>query len=259
MAAIDIGDPLPNLSVRVENPPGTPVDVGAMTLTMTLPDGTTTPVTPTRTDVGTWSATYIATMAGLHVATWVATGANASVKVQYRSVGDPVDISDVRSSLKVAGVTSDDVLYLCIAAAVDALELRTGRTLRTRTVVDVKPGGKYAVPLSSVPVQSVTSVVDNGVTLAPSDYTLNGRTGLLYRGSGSGSQVFAGGPAGVVVTYVAGPAVVDSNDRLAVVEMTRFLVSRFRGSSGQPSAGDVADAFEVVRQLVGPRMPRFGS
>ena len=41
MATIDIGDPLPNLAVLVENPPGTPVNVGTMTLTITLPDLTT--------------------------------------------------------------------------------------------------------------------------------------------------------------------------------------------------------------------------
>ena len=257
MAAIDIGDPLPNLAVLVEDPPGTPVDVGAMALTITLPDGTTASVTPSRTDVGTWEAEYVATMGGLHVCRWVATGANACVKVQYRSVGDPVDIDEVRVGLKVGGTASDDILYQLIAAAVNEVERKSGRALRKRSVTDIRAGGKYAVALSQVPVASVTSVTEDGTALAASDYELQPRTGLLYRGSASSPGMWSGGPTGVRVTYVVDADAVPANLRQAALELTRALAGRYRGSSGQPSAGDVADAYELVRQLVGPRIPRF--
>jgi uncharacterized phiE125 gp8 family phage protein len=259
--AIDIGDPLPNLAVRVENPPGTLVDVGTMVLTVTAPSGTATVVPNTRTALGLYSATapHFATEGGLYRARWVATGANACVKEQLYSVGDPVDIDDVRKAVKVSGTATDDVLYACIAAATAYVERESGRALRQRTLTDVRAGGKYAVALSQVPVGTVLAVSENGSALVPADYTVNPQTGLLYRGSGRGGATWAAGPTAVVVQYTTSSAPVPDNLRQAIVEGIRHLVGRFRGSTGQPAAGPIPtdDMPAIVDTLIGARIPRF--
>lgn len=258
MATIDIGDPLPNVAVQVENPVGTPADVGAMTLTITLPDGTTTSPAVTRTGVGAWTTTapYLATMGGLHRLRWVATGTNACVLEQWRSVGDPVDIAELRTSLKIVGTTSDDLLYRWAAAATEWCERESGRALRAQTVVDVKAGGKYAVPLSRRPVKSITSVQENGTTLTASDYEVHPSTGLLYRGTARSGSSWAVGATAVRVTYVVDTDLVEARFPLAVTEYVRYLAAGYRGSSGQPAAGgSPQEALERARELIGARVP----
>lgn len=258
MPAIDVGDPLPNLAVRVENPPGTLVNVGLMTLTITRPDGATDTPAVANPSTGEYTtlAPYLATAGGLYRARWVASGANACVKERVYSVGDPVDIDEVRTELKIAGTTTDDLLYRLISAATDEVERMTGRALRQRTVTDVVAGGKYAVALSRVPVGAVVSVAENGTALAPGDWTLVPGSGLLYRGNGLGTR-WAEGPAAVTVTYSTSTEPILLSHRQAIVEIVRELVGRYRGSSLQPSAGDVTDAARVARQLVGARLPGF--
>lgn len=251
MAAIDVGDPLPNVAVRVENPPGTPVNVGAMAVTVFLPDGTSTVLTAVNPSTGNYvlSVPYIATMGGLHRIRWVATGSNACVKEQYRSVGDPVDIDDVRAELRITGTAGDDLLYRHIAAATDRVESWTGRALRAQTITAVMEGGKYAVALPRTPVASVVSVTVNGTAVSSDTWTLNARTGILHRGAiGSGAYW----PRGTVqVTYTTSAAVADRY-RQAVIEYVRYLLAGQRGSTGQPSAGASAEeALARSRQLAG--------
>lgn len=258
MPAIDVGDPLPNLAVRVENPPGTLVNVGLMTLTITRPDGATDAPTVANLSTGNYTTAvpYVATAGGLYRARWVATGANACVKERIYSVGDPVDIDEVRTELKIATTTTDDLLYRLIGAATDEVERMTGRALRQRTVTDVRAGGKHAVPLSRIPVGAIVSVTEHGTVLASGDWTLVPGSGLLYRGDGSGTS-WAPGPAAVAVTYTTSTEPIAPSHRQAIVEIVRELVGRYRGSSGQPSAGDVTDAARVARGLVGARLPGF--
>lgn len=255
MAAIDIGDPWPNLSVEVENPPGTAVDVGAMVLTITLPDGT--PATPAvqRTGVGAWSVVtpYLFTLGGLHRARWVATGANACVLEQYRSVGDPVDIAELRTALKIAGTTSDDLLWQWVAAAVDWAQDRSGRALRATTLTERKSGGKYAVALARTPVKAVTLVQENGTTVPSTEYEVDPSTGLLYAGTMRNPGVWDAG--WVSVTYTTDVDLVPARYRDGIVEFVRYRAANHRGSSGQPAAGAVADdALRAAEKLV----PRGG-
>ena len=253
MAAIDIGDPLPNLAVLVENPPGTPVNVGAMTLTITLPDGTTTTPATANPSTGSYSATYVSTMGGLHRARWVGTGANACVLEQWRSVGDPVDIAELRTALKITGGTSDDLLWQWVAAATDWAQDRSGRALRAGTRTERKVGGKYAVPLSRTPVKSITAVTENGTAVPVGGYELDPATGLVYRGTMASPLQWAVG--WVSVTYVVDTDLVPARLRDGVVEFVRYRAAMYRGPSGQPAAGvNADDALRAAEELV----PRGG-
>lgn len=269
MPSIDVGDPLPNLAVTVENPPGTPVAVGAMALTITLPDGSTASPAVTSPSTGTYTtaAPYIATLYGTYLARWVATGANACVKERTYSVGDPVDLDDLRDHVKVRQSEADDLLLEFLAAATERVEVVSGRALRRCTLVETRPGGKYAVALSQLPVQSVTAVTENGTALSTTpgvDWTLDGRTGLLYRGSVPGMGTWYPGPLAVGVTYVCGPTIVEARFRQAIVEQARHIVEQYRAASGAPTAGGDS-AFDPrrvsvarrVAELCGARVPRF--
>lgn len=269
MPSIDVGDPLPNLAVEVENPPGTAVNVGTMTLTITLPDGTTTTPAVTNPATGryTTAAPFVATLYGQYLARWAGTGANACVKERAYSVGDPVDLDEIRDAVRVRQTEADDLLLDLLAAATDRVELVSGRSLRRRTVVETRPGGKYAVALSQVPVTAVTAVTENGTALSTTpgvDWTLDPATGLLYRGGVPGMGTWYPGPLSVAVTYTSGPAIVPARFRQAIVEQTRHLLEQYRAASGTPTAnGDTAwDPSRVsvarrVVELVGARVPRF--
>jgi hypothetical protein len=257
---IDVGDPLPDLAVRVENPPGTLVDVGTMVLTVTDPTGTPSVVPNTNTAVGLYRATspVVTTEGGTWVARWVATGANACVKERLYAVGDPVDIDEVREALKIAQTTATDgVLYGRVAAATSMVERLSGRALRRRTVTDKRSGGKYAVALTQVPVDAIVSVTEDGVTLTSDSWTLRESTGLLYRNTPQSGAVWAVGAGNVVVRYTVAAGPVPDHLRDAIIEATRMLIAGYRGSSGQPKAGSVEDVERRIEQLIGARIPRF--
>lgn len=261
MPTIDVGDPLPDLAVLVENPPGTPVNVGTMVLTVTDPSGVATVVPVTNTGTGLYRATnpVPATDGGTWLARWVATGANACVKERTYSVGDPVDIDEVRAALKIPQTTAtDDVLYGRIAAATAMVERLSGRALRRRTVLDERDGGRYAVALTQVPVDAIVSVTEDGVTLTSDAWTLKRSTGLLYRSTPTSGATWAAGAGNVAVRYTVAGDPVPAHLHDAIVEATRLLIGGYRGSSAQPAAGaSPADIERRVELLVGARLPRF--
>lgn len=261
MPTIDVGDPLPDLAVLVENPPGTPVNVGTMVLTVTDPSGGATIVPTSNPGTGQYRATnpVYATEGGTWLARWVATGANACVKERTYAVGDPVDIDEVRAALKIPQTTAtDDVLYGRIAAATELVERLSGRALRRRTVLDERDGGRYAVALTQVPVDAIVSVTEDGVALTSDDWTLKRSTGLLYRSTPTSGATWAAGAGNVAVRYTVASGPVPDRLRDAIIEGTRMLIAGYRGSSGQPAAGStMADVQARLEMLVGAKLPRF--
>jgi hypothetical protein len=76
MATYDIGDVV-TLTCTVRDAGGALADAGAITCTITLPDGTTAGPTPAHPSTGTYTATYTPAAAGRFAVKWVATGTNA--------------------------------------------------------------------------------------------------------------------------------------------------------------------------------------
>ena len=77
MAVFDLGD-VANLTVTVRTTAGVIANAGAVTCTITKPDGTTTTASVVNTTTGIYSAGFTPPTAGRHLVRWVATGANAS-------------------------------------------------------------------------------------------------------------------------------------------------------------------------------------
>ena len=151
----DLGDVVP-LSVQIRDAAGDLADAGAVTLTVTTPDGTGVPVPVLRASAGTYSAQFTPTMPGLHQVYWQATGANASAFHDAFTVADPVPplvgLDDIKNWLNKdqAQRATDEELRTVIAAATSLAEGYCHRALRpstwTGTITATGPGGVLMLP-----------------------------------------------------------------------------------------------------------------
>jgi hypothetical protein len=222
---VDLGDLYPiTMETRLaptaqqleDGAPGTLVDVTDVTITVTTPDGTSlTPVVLTAsTSTGQYDYDYPCVDVGLHHWTGVSTGVVvASVSgvfvVSPAGAQSIVSVDEVVNRMGAEStITADDreeLRSMCVEAT-SAVQNDLYRVLVRTTVVETADGGCSAIFLRKTPVQSITSVVESGTTLATSgEYTLNGRLGILYRGSQQAVSWWDGGIQNVVVTYVAAP------------------------------------------------------
>lgn len=215
---IDVGDTYRNtFRVLVD---GVLVNAGTVTVTVTLPDGTTASPTATNVGPGVYEVAYTTTQAGRHGVVVTASGGDLGTNVVVQddiinaeATGTSiVSVAEVIAHLRAAGtITTDsdlaDLRWLA-RVATDAVQLDLGRTYVRTTKVDTLDGGKTVLILLDYPVLSVTSVVEDGTTLASTDYTVNLRLGHLQRGSSLAPRRWSRGYQNVVVTYVVGSAVV---------------------------------------------------
>lgn len=229
--AVDLGDILPGLGVTTtSNSTGALADPTTLTLTLTKPDGTmlagTYPAAPgdtltiARASTGTYSATVVTTAAGRWTARWVATGNSTDgAHEQAWTVEDPtlafVDVGDAVAHLRASGIITatadlEQLRWLCLTSC-DAVERDLGRVLAPRTFIEAYSGGygqDTVLTLLRSPVISVTTVVEDGVTLTSADWTLDVSRGRLHRGTWASPRRWPAGLQNVSVTYRAGYAVI---------------------------------------------------
>ena len=133
----------------------------------------------------------------------------------------------VKGDLGLSGSGDDAWIDAQILAVSSAIEAFCGRTFARETVTETWRGFcQELVILDRAPVASITSVVEDGVTLAASDYELDAQKGLIYRLSGDCRAWWR--TQKLVVTYAGGfllpgqvganlPADIERACRLAVV------------------------------------------
>lgn len=257
MATYDLGDVVA-LSVNVKNSAGALADATAVVCTVTLPDGTTATPTVTHASTGVYSAGYSPTLAGRHLVNWVATGANASAYTDVFNVNDPtyapiLSLDDAKRHLNITASTSDEELRAFIDVVTQAGEAYTGRVFGRRTITETFSGGLAEVALRYCPVLSITSVVENGTTLAATGYRLSSPDGgVLTRISGYYTTPFTAGAYNVTVTYVAGYQSQPATDRLGALEMLRHLWASQRGTIRFNAAEDQwapATTYSIPRRV----------
>lgn len=205
--AFDLGDVVP-LTVDITDANGAAANATAVTLTLTLPDGTTATPIPTNPSTGRYQVDYTPTMPGRHAARWVATGTNASAYTDAFDVAeaDPALIMSLRDgkqqlNLPLTSTTHDEELRGFIAAVTDAVEFFTG-PVAVRTYSERIDGDRPMLVLSHAPVVSVTSItaiLTAGTSYLPADVDVESGTGVVQRLTGGW---FTGGPWRV--TYKAG-------------------------------------------------------
>lgn len=235
---IDLGD-VYQVAVDVYTSAGALTSPATATLTITLPDGTTvTPaVTVPPTSTGQLRVDYTTTMAGRHsyrmVTTAPVTAHTGVFDVRSATPELLVSLEDAKAHLNITSTTHDEELRSMIEGIAGALEPYTGAVVR-RTEVQVFDGGRCELLLAHTPLISVTSVVDDGTTLAASDYTVNTASGVLTRLSGSFPYPFRPGVQSVTVTYVAGQVSVPAKVRMAALIVLQHLWETQRPAAAGP-------------------------
>lgn len=256
--------------VEVRDIAGDLADPGAITATVTGPDGAVASLGVARESVGVFTATWPLQQPGRHVVRWLATGAHASAHTEVVDVADPsrpplVSLDEVRRHLGLGTPATaaqrrrDADLESLADAMTELVEDYCGRRFRPATIEQVWAGGGSAILLDTLPVASVVSVVDGGVTLAAPAYRLSAAAGVLYRR--------AGGWGETTVTYVAGTSVPPEPVRLAVLRLIEHHWQQARqaphplgGSAGgydegQPAGERWAIPYAIAALIDGYRVP----
>lgn len=209
---------------------GVLADVGTgPTAVVTLPDATTASATVVKDSTGTYTATVTASLPGRYRIVWSGSGTN-SAGLPYVDVADvhPADgrlvvsLSEARAALNVPAttLTNDDELLGYIYAATIVCEHLVGSVLVASKVETHSGNGRAALRLAQHPT-AITSVTENGTTLAATGYCYD-EGGLLWRGSRPGAAVWSSAaPRNCVVTYTVGASVVPANVVKAAANLIR--------------------------------------
>lgn len=235
MATYDLGDQVA-LAVEILDADGDLANAGAVALTLTLPDGTTTTPLVSNPSTGKYEATYTPTLPGRHGVNWVATGANASAYNDVFNVADPtmarvVSLAEAKDYLNITTTSSDEELRRLIEVISRVGEQYTGRVFGRRTVTDRLSGGFAQLALHSVPVIEVTQVKENGAVVPASGWVLSSGTGgVLTRLNGTLFRAWHPGAYNIEVTYTAGYSNQPAPDRHGCLEFLRHLWTTQRGS-----------------------------
>lgn len=215
------------------------VNASAVTLTVTLPDGTA--VTPTvanpPAETGRYRCDYPTVQAGRHLVRWTSTTPTSAYTDQFdvRPANPPlmVSLADVKAHLgkSAANVEDDEELRSFVEAATALVEDIRGEVVARRTVVDDinVPGGTGALLLPHSPVISLTSVasVDGATSWDVADLYVDSRTGVVAVQAGSSLSGM------VRFTYVAGYVVVPANYSLAA----KIIAAHLWETQQQPALG----------------------
>lgn len=258
---IDLGDLLPDLGTTVtDNTTGALANATTVTLTLTLPDGTTLTspagVTVTNPSTGIYRASYETVQAGRHTARWVADGNNCDGAYEQAwdvesSTGGLVSVDDALAHLGSPSLSSAQLeqLRATILAATRVCGSYIGRQLARESATETYSGGTGAIALRRTPVISVTTVVESGTTLAATDWVLDTVGWLLHRGSTTSASRWATGRANVAVTYVAGYSNPPADLRLAVLREVEHLWQRTQQAPHPALAAESFDEFMIRDQF----------
>jgi hypothetical protein len=263
----DLGDPIP-LAVEIRDAAGVLANAGAMTLTITLPDGTAVTPSVTNPSVGRYEYNYVPTLPGRYVARWVATGLNSSAYVDTFDVrpADPgyiVSLADAKRALNMdlTDTSNDEELRSMIEAITGVVEEIRDETIVRRTFVErIYPHGQRRWLLKHHPVLTLTSVVRevDVYTWAPSDVTITDAA-IGEIGAGLYAPWLYGE---LTVTYVVGWSAVPAQYVEAAKIILRHLFSVQRISAfGSRASGDdttVVAGFAIPNraiELLGGRAP----
>ncbi len=249
--AIDLGDPLPNLSVTTRNAAQQLENAGSVVLTLTLPDQTTTAPSVSNPSVGVYEATYTTVQAGRHFARWVATGLNASSYTDAYVVrpADPgmlISLDDARRHLNEQSTLQDEEIRTFVEVATAIVEGIAGpsavrdRTYRVRTGAD-----RLLLPDPPIlSVTSVTSVRQPTSTYVTADLDVDTDAGVLALNIGS---AFANGPWNVV--YKVGRAIPPPKHVQAVKEQLWSMWFSQRGQLADSTTPDLVDVAEFESRV----------
>lgn len=231
--AVDLGDVV-RLTWTNKSPAGAPVNADAVTLTITLPDGTTTNLSPTNppATTGQYLYDYQTVQPGRHLLRWVGTGTNPGAHTDMFDVRPAwpayiVGLADAKLQLNMTTSTDDEELRFYLEAATDVVEDILGRAVIRRTFTEEHTAwGEFM--LNWTPVVSLASVatVDGTTTWNVADLHVS-KAGVVSAKAGVTAV-----EGDITVTYTAGETVVRSNWSLAARIIIQHIWDTQRGSQG---------------------------
>jgi hypothetical protein len=243
---------------------GTPAAPGAITLSVTLPDGTTASPTPQLVSVGTYQAFFLTTQPGRHTYRWLATG-TPGPGVGVGADGDSFDVLPVLTGTVISQAECLDELNL--ASAAQTLQIRAREhnqavtfvleklcgpiVVRTVTERYLESGEAMVIMLQKLPVYqpatqpypiiSITPILTYGMTYDLNLLTVDKATGALRHTAGLS---FWNGPFDI--TYTCGRPIVPPNIMIAARIILRHLWSLYRAGTGANSQGYASDDVTVM-------------
>lgn len=264
MAVYDMGDTVA-LGVSIYNAAGVLENATAVTVTITLPDGTTATPSVANTVAGLYDINYTPTQVGRYVVRWVATGANASAysdEFTVRDINDMgiVSLDEVKQHLNITTSDQDEELRRFMDAATDLAENYVGQVLGRRTFSsELYDGNTEALRLRNPKAISIVSVYENGMLLNSGQYALDPTGQRLYRvGSGTlyatnSYGFWTGGMNNISVTYVAGWVNPPAAAKQGVLEIIRHLWQTQRGAMNVMTRNQSGDDFYTASTYSLPR------
>ncbi|MFF9215626.1 hypothetical protein [Streptomyces viridosporus] len=243
------------LTTQCRDPGGVAVTADSVTVTVTLPDGTTaTPPASEATPVGTYHADYVTTVPGRHTVRWQFTGpTHAYTDVLDVRPNQPTAILSLRDAkehlnLSLADTREDDEVRFWNAAATTAVEYFVGPVAVRTVTEDHAVGVVEALALRRTPVLEVTAVEplrDGGASYDPGSLNVDGRAGIATRRDGG----LLHGP--LRITYRAGRPVIAENISGAarIILQHLWTTQRRARSGGLPGARDDYSVTEPIPGL----------
>ena len=243
MAVYDLGDVVA-LGITITDANGTPANATAVTVTITLPDGTSVTPSVTNSGTGLYDASYSPTLQGRHLVRWVATGTNASAYTDEFTVRDlttlpVVSYDSVLAHLNIPTASAnEEEVRRFIDAAQDLAENYVGAVLGRRTFVEYYDGQTDILRLRNPRAISISEVIEVGTTLDSTQYQLDPTGQRLYRLTAASLTAstsvaygyWASGVNAVKVTYTAGYAITPPAIQQGVLEIIRHLWTTQRGA-----------------------------
>ncbi|MDH6134656.1 hypothetical protein P3T37_004060 [Kitasatospora sp. MAA4] len=247
------------LSWSVIDTTGAPAAPGAITVTVTLPDGSTATPTPMATVFGSYQAFFQTTQAGRHTVRWLATGTPGpgvgvgamvdSFDVEPGLAGTILSLADAKDTVNIAqSDTTFDARIRGYNAATTAIVEKLAGAVVVRQVTErhLESGASEILMLRRAPVFqpvgqpypviSITPVLTYGLVYDLSLITVDPVRGTLRHVAG---LPFWNGPYDV--TYTCGRPIVPDNVLTACRVILRHLWSLERGGNGANSQGYAAD------------------
>ncbi|MEU2075422.1 hypothetical protein [Streptomyces sp. NPDC013489] len=197
------------LTAECRDPGGTLTTASAVTVTVTLPDGTTATPAATEHGTGEYRADYVTAQPGRHVVRWVFTAPAAahtdSIDVREAAPPGILSLADAKTYLNKSTSEDDDELRTWIESITAGIEGMCGPVI-VRTVVErVDVRRASAIALRATPVIDLLSLAPirtGGTSYDPDSLDLDPSTGIVRR-TDAGLIL---GP--LIVTYTAGRRIV---------------------------------------------------
>lgn len=227
---IDLGDTVA-LAAECRDAAGALANATTVALTVTLPDGTTVTPAPANPPLvtGKYTHPYVTTLKGRHTARWTFTGGvpdqvwTDTFEVEASDPLTVVSLDAVKKHLNIplTTTTHDDELRDAIASVTDVIEDIVGIVVK-RSFTETHSGrGAPVILLRHRPVISVTSVTENGVLVASSDYLVT-EHGVLTRATAFSAGRWARGVDNITVITVAGRDATPASVRDGAKELIRI-------------------------------------